>query len=203
MSDIVCVTSSRLCGEDFLSRLESIAAARPRAIILREKQLDEGEYSILAARAKEICAKYSTPLILHSYTRVALSLGLNAIHLPMGILMQTPRDTLSSFSTLGASCHSPEDIRAAKGMGCTYVTLGNIFPTQCKPGLEGKGLQFLKECCINAGIPVWAIGGISVRNISSVRMAGAQCACIMGAFMQCKDVGALMNELQGGEDYVR
>ena len=48
MSDILCVTNRALCAEDFLLRVEKIAAARPGGIILREKDLSEGEYKALA-----------------------------------------------------------------------------------------------------------------------------------------------------------
>ena len=39
MSEVLCVTNRQLCREDFLTRLERIAAAKPAGIILREKDL--------------------------------------------------------------------------------------------------------------------------------------------------------------------
>ena len=51
MSDILCVTSRALCGEEFLTRLDRIAAARPAGILLREKDLSEGDYEALARQA--------------------------------------------------------------------------------------------------------------------------------------------------------
>ena len=53
MSDIICVTHRQLCREDFLERVEKIAAARPRGLILREKDLPEEEYRALARRVLE------------------------------------------------------------------------------------------------------------------------------------------------------
>ena len=44
MSDILCVTNRALCKEDFLQRVEKIAANHPKGIILREKDLSEEEY---------------------------------------------------------------------------------------------------------------------------------------------------------------
>ena len=41
MFEILCVTSRALCREDFLTRLERLAAARPAGIILREKDRRE------------------------------------------------------------------------------------------------------------------------------------------------------------------
>ena len=48
MSDILCVTSRSLCREDFLTRLERIAAAGPAGVILREKDLPPEDYRALA-----------------------------------------------------------------------------------------------------------------------------------------------------------
>lgn len=195
MSDIVCVTSSQLCEENFEERLKRLADSRLKAVILREKQLDENSYSDIARRAMEIFKGSQVKLILHNFTSVALSLKAEGLHLPLNKLLETPKSDLSAFKMLGASCHSSEDIRAAEKAGCNYVTLGNIFETQCKKGLKGKGLDFLKECCDAAKIPVWAIGGISPQNVVDVRKAGAAGICVMGAFMKCGDVAELVNAL--------
>lgn len=197
MTDIVCVTASALCKGDFMKRLQAIAKARPRVVILREKQLDEGQYALLAARAMQIFADCGNQLILHNFTSVARSLGATALHLPLAKLLATPREELAAFSMLGASCHSVEDILRAQDAGCTYVTFGNVFATNCKPGLEGKGLEFLSQCCKAAAIPVWAIGGISPSNAAAVRAAGAGALCVMGAFMTCDDPAQLVKQLEG------
>lgn len=196
MSDVVCVTSSALCGEDFFERLKRIAESRPYAVILREKQLVEEEYFRLAERAKEIFVGSGVKLILHKFIAVAHALGAEGLHLPLGDMLSASKSELSGFEMLGASCHSLNDILAAESVGCTYVTLGNIFETQCKIGLKGKGLDFLRECCAKSHIPVWAIGGISPENVAGVRAAGAARVCVMGAFMKSPDVGALVKSLE-------
>lgn len=196
MSDVVCVTSSALCGEGFFERLKRIAESRPYAVILREKQLGEEEYFRLAERAMGIFEDSGVKLILHKFIAVARSLGAKGLHLPLGELLSASKSELSGFDMLGASCHSLNDILAAESVGCTYVTLGNIFETQCKRGLEGKGLDFLRECCNKSHVPVWAIGGISPENAAEVRAAGAARVCVMGAFMKSPDVGALVRSLE-------
>ena len=50
MYKIICITNRSLCGNDFLSRLEAVAAAHPDAVILREKDLPEAEYLRLAEK---------------------------------------------------------------------------------------------------------------------------------------------------------
>ena len=93
------------------------------------------------------------------------------------------------------SCHSLDDVVAAQEGGCSYVTLGHIFATDCKKGLPERGLDFLTDVCRHASVPVYAIGGIDKDNIARVRDAGASGACIMSGFMTCPDPKAYWEEL--------
>lgn len=187
MCNIICVTNRALCREDFLTRLEKLAKSKPCGMILREKDLSEKEYEILAKEAIKICRQYDTLCILHSFTDVAQRLDWKAIHLPMPILRTLSGKERSMFTTLGASCHSAEEAVEAERLGCTYVTAGHIFDTDCKQGLPGRGLDFLKRVCESVSIPVYGIGGISPGNIAEVVKAGAKGGCVMSGTMVCED----------------
>ena len=183
-SDILCITNRKLCKEDFLTRIETIAAAHPKAIVLREKDLSEEEYKILAEKVMYICKNYKVPCILHSFTNVAIALHAKAIHMPLPLLRKMTSQEKSFFKIIGASCHSLEEANEAERLGCTYITAGHIFPTDCKKGLPGRGIPFLQNICENVSVSVYAIGGISDENIDAVRQTGAAGACIMSGFMK-------------------
>lgn len=203
MSDILCVTNRSLCSGDFLQHLEKIAAAKPAGIVLREKDLSEAEYKELARQVLLICREHQVPCILHSFVGAAMELCGDAIHLPLPILRTMTDDQKASFRTIGASCHSVEEALEAQRLGCTYLTAGHIFETDCKKGLPGRGLDFLNRVCQQVSIPVYAIGGISSSNLGAVRRAGAQGACIMSGLMQCENVSAYFTELERArEEYV-
>lgn len=186
MSDIICVTNRRLCKTDFLTRIKEIAGTHPAGIILREKDLSEEDYARLAKKVLAVCREQETPCILHSFYRTAVRLECRRIHLPLPILRTLSEDDKAAFDVIGSSCHSREDALLAEQLGCTYISAGHIFDTDCKKGLPGRGLPFLKDLCSSVSIPVYAIGGITAENISSVRNAGAAGACIMSAFMTCR-----------------
>lgn len=196
MSDILCITNRRLCEEDFLTRMEKTAAAHPAGIILREKDLSEAEYRKLAENVIKICKRYDTPCILHSFVRVAQRLDCRSLHLPLPILRTLSEEEKASFTVLGASCHSPEDAVEAEKLGCTYITAGHVFDTDCKKGLPGRGLEFLQRVCESVAIPVYAVGGISPENIAEVRKCGAAGACVMSGAMRCEDVEKYLGELK-------
>lgn len=197
MSDILCVTNRKLCQEDFLARIERIAACHPAGIILREKDMKLEDYKEMAAAVMEICEQHGVKCILHSFTDVAISLHADAIHLPLHLLREMSQEQKAHFTILGASCHSVEDAWQAQALGCTYITAGHVFETDCKKGLPGRGLDFLQNVCTAVDIPVYGIGGIDADNIALVRNAGASGACLMSSLMATEDVTGLMKAMEG------
>lgn len=196
MSDILCVTNRALCKGDFLERIESLARAHPAGILLREKDLAEEDYRMLAGDVMEICKRNHVLCILHNFVNVAKELNCPALHLPLHVLRTMSENEKAEFSILGASCHSPADAVLAERLGCTYITAGHIFDTDCKKGMPGRGLEFLRNVCESVSIPVYAIGGINAANIAGIRRNKAAGACIMSGTMVCEDIEAYLLALE-------
>lgn len=187
MSDIICVTNRKLCSSDFLGRIKEIAACQPAGIILREKDLSEAEYTLLADKVLNICAQYNVQCILHSFIKAARQLKCEAVHLPIIRLSGLSDEERAGIKIIGASCHSAAEACLAEKLGCDYITAGHIFDTDCKKGMPGRGVDFLKEVCTAVKLPVYAIGGIGAENITEIKKAGAAGACLMSGLMQCED----------------
>lgn len=196
MFEIVCVTARALCPGDFLSQLERVAAAGVDKIILREKDLPEPAYKALAARALDLCRRYGTECVVHNFPQTARELGAYALHLPLPRLRALSPEERAAFPVLGASCHSLEDVREAVELGCSYGTLGHIFPTGCKPGLPPRGVELLAQVCHASPLPVYAIGGVGPGNIAQVKQAGAAGACVMSGLMTAPDPARLVGQLR-------
>ncbi len=166
-------------------QIRRIAAVRPKAVIVREKDLPEPEYIKLASRVLKICGEFQVPCILHTYVQAAVCLGVSAIHLPLSGLLALSEAEKAQFQTIGASAHSVEEALAAQKAGASYITASHIFATDCKKGLAPKGLMFLREVCQAAAIPVYALGGIHAENAQACIQAGAAGVCIMSECMTC------------------
>lgn len=191
---IICVTNRRLCRENFMLRLRKIAAARPDAIMLREKDLPPVVYRDLARRVQEICRFYGVSCIWHTYFAAETEF----LHLPRPLWQQYNLSPGVPLPALGVSCHSLAEAVAAAAGGCAWLTAGHIFMTDCKPGLPARGLDFLRQICRaeDVNIPVYAIGGVKPENIAQVKAAGAQGACVMSGFMRCAEPAALLAALR-------
>ena len=184
---LVCVTARKLCGDDFIKRLENISK-NCDLIILREKDLTEEEYFSLAEKFLNVCSYGGATLVHHCFWKKALELHHDKIHLSLKDFRENPQ-IREKFSLVGVSVHSLEEAKEAEALGADYVTAGHIFETDCKKGLKGRGLEFLRQVSQGVSIPVYAIGGISTENMEQVREAGANGACIMSGFMKADDFG--------------
>ena len=191
---VICVTHRLLCPDDFLERLDRIAAQHPYAIVLREKDLSESEYEALARDCLRICQKHDVPLNLNSQIAVARRIGCDGIHMPFHLLLQH-KNELGDFSRVGVSLHSPEEAAQLADTPATYVQAGHVFPTDCKAGVPPRGLSFLRAVCQATDLPVFGIGGITAERYPAVLQTGAAGACIMSGLMTCNDVAQTMQPM--------
>ena len=184
-NDIIAVTNISLCERPFLEQIERVCRFKPKALILREKDLPENEYERIAKQVMEICGRYDLLCILHSFQQTAVKLNWRAIHLPLTVLKKSV-DMLDNFDIVGTSVHSVEDALEAQRLGADYVTAGHIYETDCKKGLPPRGLEFLKNVCDSVDIPVYGIGGIKINEeqIEEVKKCGASGGCIMSGMMR-------------------
>ena len=182
---VIAVTNRKLCGRPFTEQLKRVCSHHPKSLILREKDLSEHEYELLAGQVLEICSTYDVPCILHTYTAVARRLGCSRIHLPLPLL-KTEVSSLGDFSLVGTSVHSVEDAIEAEKLGASYLTAGHIYVTDCKKGLPPRGTGFLREVCLQVSVPVYAIGGIHLdeNQMKEIIDSGAAGGCIMSGMMQ-------------------
>lgn len=178
--NIIAVTARNLCPRPLWEQIPRIRKAGITRVILREKDLSAEAYLALAEKVLSACEDSGVELTLHAFPDVAEKLHVPRLHMPLSLLTS---DMSSRFPVLGTSVHSLEQLQKAESLGVSYVTLGHIFPTDCKKDLAPRGLAFLSEICSQTDLPVYAIGGISAKNLPDVMHAGAFGACIMSSAM--------------------
>lgn len=195
MFKIICVTDKNLCREDFLTRIEKIASAKPDRIIFRDKDCSDREYVKFALKVLEISDRYGVPCSRYFYPDLS-----GDTHFTMPMLRHIHLSEMNYLRVVGVSVHSVEEAVEAEKMGVYYVIAGHIFETDCKKGLAPRGIDFLKQVCSAVKIPVYAIGGINEDNISQIVQAGADGACIMSGFMTCENPTEYIEKLRKGAE---
>ena len=184
MAELICVTQRSLCSDDFLERIRHLAQAKPQAMLLREKDLGEADYEVLAREVQERCAPWGVRLVVRRYGGVARRLGLRQVHLSMEELRQAEPGMLTELQ-VGVSIHSVEEATEAQALGAAYLIAGHIYATDCKKELAPRGLDFLREVCQSVKLPVFAIGGVTAERVPELLACGAAGCCVMSGAMQC------------------
>lgn len=192
---LLAITDRDSCPEDLERRILRLAASDIDALILRVKDLPPQAYLTLAEQTLDLCRQQQLPLILHRFADACQQLNNYALHLSYPQLVQQPQVRLQ-IQLLGVSVHSLAEARQAAALGADYLIAGHIFPTACKQGLPGRGLEFLHAVCSAVTIPVYAIGGITPANIGRVQKAGASGACLMSSLMASTDPTKLVQLLR-------
>lgn len=151
------------------------------------------------------CNSINSRIILHNFPTVAEEFATD-LHLPFSIFTslfdlndtsfnyQTsfhPNTYMADFRSkyphiqrIGTSIHSVEDAIFAEKHGANYITAGHIFATDCKKGLPGRGIDWLRTICDAVSIPVYAIGGISDANVSLLTDSPIAGYCMMSESMR-------------------
>lgn len=192
MCEIICVTQSTLCGDNFLNQIEKICKGGIDRIILREKHLSEYEYFCLAYEVKNICLKYNKELTVHKFYDTALKLDVKSFHCSYRDFTENKY----SLKHTGVSVHSVSEAIQSENLGASYITAGHIFETQCKSGLAPRGTAFINEICNNVKIPVYAIGGINPDNVKLLKDTGISGICVMSSLMKSENPEMLIENLR-------
>ena len=180
----LCITNRKLVDGDFYEQIQRVTQIDVDYLILREKDLLESEYEIMAEKVIDICKQEHKKCILHSFVSVAERLQCPNIHLTMESFESLSNEMIKSFEMVGVSTHTLEEALRAEMLGASYITASHIFSTKCKEGLEPRGLDYLKEVTTSVNIPVYALGGIHPENIEQCIRAGADGVCMMSEYME-------------------
>ena len=195
------ISNRKLCeNENLEKQIEKIFSAYERKIILknfdivsltlREKDLNKNEYLKLIEEIYPICQKYKINLILHQNYDLNLDekYNIEGIHLSYSIFKSLNQnikaELIKKYKRIGVSIHSLEEAKDVESLGASYVIAGHIFKTDCKKGLEPRGLKFIEDLSSALSIPIFAIGGIDEKKSLSVIDSGAFSVCMMSNLMK-------------------
>ena len=132
--------------------------------------------------AKGLCARGGAQLIVNDHWRLALEEGCDFVHLGQGDLDTADVPALRRAGVrIGISTHDEAELSRALGLEPDYVALGPIYPTLLKVmAFAPQGLGRIGEWKRRiGGIPLVAIGGITLERLPGVLAAGADSAAVV------------------------
>jgi thiamine-phosphate pyrophosphorylase len=92
------------------------------------------------------------------------------------------RRILGPGAVIGYSTHTTAQIEAAAREPISYLAIGPVFGTRTKDtGYESVGLEMVSQAArLARGIPVVAIGGVTLETAPSVLASGARAVAVIG-----------------------
>lgn len=163
-----------------------------RVVQYRNKQDERPVREHQALDLVKLCRDYRVPLIVNDDIALADLVRADGVHLGRGDRsVSEARATLGDAAIIGVSCYnSLERALEAETAGADYVAFGRFFRSYTKPDAAEADLDLLETARARLGIPIVAIGGITVDNAGPLIEAGADAvAVIHGLFGQPDPAG--------------
>lgn len=164
-------------GDDpvaFLASLDAALARGVRLVQLRAKSLRTAAYADLARAALEVTRRHGATLLLNAAPALAQELGADGVHLDGARLASLDRRPLARGRWVSASVHDAASLARARALAVDCVLLGPVRATASHPGVTPLGWPRFAGLVAQAGLPVYALGGLAPRDIAHAQAQGAQ-----------------------------
>jgi thiamine-phosphate diphosphorylase len=146
------------------------AAYRATVIQLRAPALST---SALERELNTLVASASVPILVSSRCDVAIACAAAGVNLPEGDISVAEARILVGRRLIGRSVHSAGSAQAAEHDGADYIIFGPVWESASHPGTAPAGLAALADIVGSVGIPVLAIGGVTMERVAQVLASGA------------------------------
>ena len=171
------------CDDDswLSATLNTILACRPACLQYRNKTLPPVRRLSQARQVQALCQKYQIPLIVNDDILLAKEINADGVHLGRDDdNIHQARSVLGERKIIGISCYNelPRALEAAN-QHADYVAFGAMFASATKPEATHAPLSLLTEARTLLDVPIVAIGGITLDNVSSVLRAGADAVAVI------------------------
>lgn len=173
-------------------RVLAVAAALLRGgvdvVQLRQKTMARGDQLRLATRLAALVREAGGLFIVNDHADIAVLSGADGVHLgPDDIPVEAARRVVGADLLIGASASSPEAGRAAAAAGADYLGSGPAYSTPIKSEKAVIGPSGAARVAAAAPIPVFAIGGIDLKNLPQLVAAGVTRVCMIRALFAAEN----------------
>lgn len=143
-----------------------------------------------AAALKRACDAHGALLIINDHADLAREVDAAGVHIGAGDGdIAAARKTVGKTKLIGVSCYKRLELaRDAQTQGADYVAFGSFFLSTVKPGPVRAPIDLLREAKAALGVPVVAIGGITIDNAPALIDAGADAVAVISALFGAGDV---------------
>jgi len=172
-------------GLEPLTVVDAWLGAGIRLVQLRAKSLTFGPFLTLADEVARRVASAGGLFVVNDRVDVAALSGAGGLHLGQQDLTPAEaRPIVGGGVVIGLSTHNPSQVVGALGAGgVDYLAIGPVFRTATKarpdPVVGVEGVRDAAARVGPAGVPLVAIGGITLETAAAVLSAGATSVAVI------------------------
>jgi thiamine-phosphate pyrophosphorylase len=187
---LYAITPDTADTEALARKVEQALAGGAAALQYRNKVLSRDKRLAQAKRLAELARGYGVPFIVNDDVEVAVAVGANGAHLGKDDAALGPTRERLAGKVLGVSCYDRLELaRAAVAAGADYVAFGSVYPSSTKPGAVRAPLALFAQAK-PLGVPLAAIGGITLDNAPALLEAGADLLAVISDLFDAADIAA-------------
>jgi thiamine-phosphate pyrophosphorylase len=197
---LYCVVDSNVAaahGYDPVDLARRFLDGGARLLQLRAKDAPDAQLLAWADAIGALARGYGAAVVINDRADIALMAGAAGVHVGQDDLPPSAvRRLLPAPLLVGRSTHTAEQIAAAAREPIDYLAAGPVFGTATKDtGYAPIGLRLVEAAARNeAGLPVVAIGGITVGNAAAVRASGAASVAVISDLLSTGDPAERVRE---------
>lgn len=158
----------------FLRQLERSLRDGIRLVQLRCKTLADPAYLNLARQALELCAHHHARLLLNAAPEMLVQVPAHGVHLSSARLLAYRQRPVSHDHWLAASCHNERELQHARAIGVDFAVISPVLETSSHPEAAPLGWEAFARLSAQAGMPVYALGGMGLEQLAQAKRCGAQ-----------------------------
>ncbi len=176
-------------GRDVVDVARAALRGGATAIQLRDKVHDKGDQLPVARKLHKVCQEHSASFIINDHADLAAACGAHGLHVGQRDLPTSEaRRILHPGQFLGTSNALLQEAEASAQQQVDYIAVGAMYQTGSKTNTRPAGIQGLRRVRERvSGIPIVAIGGITLDNVDPVLEAGADGICVISAICLADD----------------
>lgn len=182
--------------ESLFEILRQAVPAGVDIVQLRDKYGSAKEIASFARQALR-WLRGRVPFIINDRVDVARLTGADGVHLGQDDLpLIFARKMLGGRAIIGMSCQDLPHVRRAQDAGADYIGFGSVFKTLTKPDRAPLDLRLLDQVSKISRVPVFAIGGIGLKNVSTVLDHDIRRVAVTRAICEADNVAAATKTLR-------
>lgn len=163
--------ASEIGVEAQLEKLQRALSRGLRLVQLREGGLPQAERERFVIAAVEMCRAQGARVLVNGDVELARKSRADGVHFSAAQLLAL--EARPGFELVAASCHTQAELAKAAQLELDFVAVGTVQPTLSHPGRPGLGWEGFADLIRDFPLPVFALGGLSPKDIEIARRSGA------------------------------